>query len=278
MPVPATQHIEDNWSQAHSSKTGRSLGTPLSGQCRDGEDYIDYTDQLFATQKSQTPGHTAGSLNSKGSNSGRLAADPADGKFVGEARNDGKDPFLSSEKHAFSPAVRRTLVDRFGLRTFRPNQLQAVNSALLGKDTFVLMPTGGGKSLCYQLPAAVSGGVTVVISPLLSLIHDQVTKLSGMNISAGHLSGDDYDMQRFIYAQMRGNEPGPTLLYVTPEKISNSTQLLDTLLSLYNRDKLARFVIDEAHCVSQWGHDFRPDYKKLSVLRQKFPKVSVIGS
>ena len=160
-----------------------------------------------------------------------------EGRFLGEARNDGNDPDLCSEKHQFSSEVREVLSKTFGLRTFRPNQLPAINSILLNHDTFVLMPTGGGKSLCYQLPASVMGGVTVVVSPLVSLILDQVTKLNGLGISADHLSGEDYYRQQNIFGKMRSNQPGPTLLYVTPEKLSNSNNLTSVLTSLYNRKK-----------------------------------------
>ena len=93
------------------------------------------------------------------------------------------------------------------------------------------------KSLCYQLPASVKGGVTVVVSPLVSLIQDQVTKLNGLGITADHMSGEDYGRQQTIYSKMRSSQPGPTLLYVTPEKLSNSNKLTDALRSLYNRDK-----------------------------------------
>ena len=133
--------------------------------------------------------------------------------------------------------MREKLKQTFGLRSFRPNQLAAINSILLGHDTFVLMPTGGGKSLCYQLPAVLRGGVTVVVSPLVSLIQDQVTKLTGLGIAADHMSGEDYGRQQRIYSMMRSTTHcGPTLLYVTPEKLSNSGALMSALGSLYKRN------------------------------------------
>uniref|UniRef100_A0A4W4GFF0 RecQ-like DNA helicase BLM n=1 Tax=Electrophorus electricus TaxID=8005 RepID=A0A4W4GFF0_ELEEL len=177
-----------------------------------------------------------------------------------------------------SPEMMKIFHKKFGLHQFRFNQLEAINATLLGEDTFVLMPTGGGKSLCYQLPACVSAGVTVVISPLRSLIVDQVQKLTTLDIPATSLSGDKSDNEAArIYMQLSRKDPIIKLLYATPEKICASGRMVSALQNLYERGLLARFVIDEAHCVSQWGHDFRPDYKRMHELRQKFPSVPIMA-
>jgi hypothetical protein len=192
--------------------------------------------------------------------------------------------FTSSEVTTPSdPGVREKIIrakqvlrDVFGHNAFRPNQERVVIEGFSGRDVFVLMPTGGGKSLCYQLPACVDEGVTVVISPLVSLIQDQVQQLEALDVGVAHLNGEqDYDtVQRPIISELYSNRIRIKLLYVTPEKIASSNTLNNIFESLEKRGMLARFVVDEAHCISQWGHDFRKDYFQLGQLRTKFKSVS----
>lgn len=187
-------------------------------------------------------------------------------------------------KFAWSSEVKRALKDRFRMAGFRHNQLEAINTTLAGKDAFVLMPTGGGKSLCYQLPAVVKSGrthgITIVVSPLLSLMQDQVDHLTYLNIQARSFNGECSTEHRRIVLNTVKDPNGDQyldLLYVTPEMINQSTAFRDALKVLHRNRKLARLVIDEAHCVSQWGHDFRPDYKELGSFRLQFPNVPVMA-
>ncbi|RLN26454.1 hypothetical protein BBJ28_00008908 [Nothophytophthora sp. Chile5] len=181
------------------------------------------------------------------------------------------DPSVNSKMQR----AKRVLRDVFGHNAFRPNQERTVMEAFGGRDVFVLMPTGGGKSLCFQLPACVDDGVTIVISPLVSLIQDQVQQLEALDVGVANLNGDqDYEtVQRPIISELFSNRIRIKMLYVTPEKIASSNMLSNLFESLEKRGLLARFVIDEAHCISQWGHDFRKDYMNLGTLRSKFPSV-----
>lgn len=166
----------------------------------------------------------------------------------------------------------------FNFASFRENQLEAVNATCQGYDTLVLMPTGGGKSICYQLPAIVTDGLSIVVSPLKSLIDDQVTRLRSLRIKTSALMGDTSEAEvNNIFSDLRQPNPEHKLLYVTPEKITASQALISVFSDLYSRGLLARFVIDEAHCVSTWGADFRPDYRKLGRLRELFSGVPIMA-
>lgn len=170
----------------------------------------------------------------------------------------------------------------FGHRSFRPGQKDVIEQAITGRDVFVLMPTGGGKSLCYQLPAWCCPGLAVIISPLLSLIQDQVQSMTKVGVRSVFLSSkQDFETeQKDILDELKHNTTahgGIKLLYLTPEKLSHSNSMMNILRNLYQRGLLSRFVVDEAHCLSDWGHDFRPDYNQLGLLRREFPNTPLMA-
>jgi ATP-dependent DNA helicase RecQ len=155
----------------------------------------------------------------------------------------------------------------YGHQEFRGRQAEIIDHVAGGGDALVLMPTGGGKSICYQIPAMLRDGVGVVISPLIALMQDQVAALKQFGVAAAFLNSSlDLDAMREIERQLR--QGALQLLYVAPERLVNP-RFLELLGSL----KIALFAIDEAHCVSQWGHDFRPEYIQLSILHERFPEV-----
>ena len=162
-----------------------------------------------------------------------------------------------------------TLKRHFGHDDFRPLQEEAVDAILQKRDVLMILPTGGGKSLCYQLPTLMMEGVTVVVSPLLALMHDQVTALRAQGIGAAMLSSmQSFEESREIVGQLHRGEI--RLLYVAPEKLGS-----EFFTGLLSQLKLNFFVIDEAHCVSEWGHEFREDYRKLHQLRERWPDVPI---
>lgn len=157
----------------------------------------------------------------------------------------------------------------WGYETFRPKQLEVVESILAGHDVAVVMPTGGGKSLCYQLPAIVSGRLCVVISPLIALMQDQASQLAQLGIPAAVLnSSQDQDERKEVFRKLHRSEL--KLIYLSPERLAVPS----------TADWLAQcnpgfFAVDEAHCISEWGHEFRPEYRQLQLLRDKFPEAPI---
>ena len=163
----------------------------------------------------------------------------------------------------------------FGHAAFRGAQADIVAHVAAGGDALVLMPTGGGKSLCYQLPSLLREGTALVVSPLIALMQDQVAALRQLGVRAAFLNST-LDSQQ-AHATERALSRGELdLLYVAPERLV-MPRMLDLLADAYGGSKLALFAIDEAHCVSQWGHDFRPEYLQLSVLHERFPRVPRIA-
>ncbi|MFJ4809958.1 DNA helicase RecQ [Streptomyces longwoodensis] len=170
-----------------------------------------------------------------------------------------------------SSEARATLHRVFGYDAFRGEQEAIIDHVVAGGDAVVLMPTGGGKSLCYQIPALVRPGTGIVVSPLIALMQDQVDALRALGVRAGFVnSSQDFDERRVVEAEFLAGELD--LLYLAPERLR-----LDSTLDLLSRGKISVFAIDEAHCVSQWGHDFRPDYLALSLLGERWPDVPRIA-
>ncbi|MFA5371698.1 MAG: DNA helicase RecQ [Sideroxydans sp.] len=167
------------------------------------------------------------------------------------------------------------LRDTFGYPSFRDAQQAIVEHLVAGGDALVLMPTGGGKSLCYQIPALLRAGVGIVVSPLIALMQDQVDALKQLGVSAAFLNSSlSADAAREVSRQLLCGEL--KLLYVAPERLMTEG-FLNLLERLQQESRIAMFAIDEAHCVSQWGHDFRPEYRALTVLHERFPSVPRIA-
>src|SRR2546422_11371769 len=174
---------------------------------------------------------------------------------------------MSSESIQLLPLLKQS----FGFDSFRPLQEEIIRDAVSGRDVFALLPTGGGKSLCFQLPALVRPGLTVVVSPLISLMKDQVDSLRAGGVAATFLNSSlGADEAR---ARLRGLHNGEyRLLYVAPERLMLPGFLVN--LQKWNVNLIA---IDEAHCISEWGHDFRPEYRQLARLRELFPETPVMA-
>jgi ATP-dependent DNA helicase RecQ len=168
-------------------------------------------------------------------------------------------------------STQHILQSTFGYESFRPLQQEIIDQVTNGGDALVLMPTGGGKSLCYQIPSLARPGVGIVISPLIALMQDQVDALKQLGVRAAFLNSTlNFNAAREVEQALRQGELD--LLYVAPERL-----MTEGFLSLLEQAPLALFAIDEAHCVSQWGHDFRPDYIQLSILHERFPQIPRIA-
>jgi ATP-dependent DNA helicase RecQ len=171
----------------------------------------------------------------------------------------------------FDADPRAALKHHFGFDAFRPLQEEIVRDVLAGRDVFALLPTGGGKSLCFQLPAVMGDGLTVVISPLIALMKDQVDGLDAAGVEATYLNSalEPEEVRRRLQGLHAGRY---RLLYLAPERLGLGNVLRD--LAAWN---VVRFAVDEAHCISEWGHDFRPEYRRLAELRRTFPEVPILA-
>ncbi|MDB5557582.1 MAG: recQ, partial [Enterovirga sp.] len=159
----------------------------------------------------------------------------------------------------------------FGFPDFRPGQREIIDAVLAGQDVFAVMPTGSGKSMCYQLPSLVDGGLTVVVSPLIALMRDQVRQMKALGVAAASLNSAEDDESRLdTLARLDGGKLN--LLFVSPERL-----VAGSLASRLRKAGIRRLAIDEAHCVSQWGHDFRPEYRQLARARETLGEVQVIA-
>ena len=165
----------------------------------------------------------------------------------------------------------QVLQDVFGYQAFRDGQKQVIDSVLLGQDSLVIMPTGGGKSLCYQVPALLFSGLTIVISPLISLMKDQVDQIKANGVAAECINSS-MDREDLIRVYNRMNNGQLKMVYISPERIL-SRDFSERLENL----PLSMIAVDEAHCISQWGHDFRREYALLGQLKQRFPHVPVMA-
>ncbi|MEV7677156.1 DNA helicase RecQ [Streptomyces sp. NPDC088341] len=198
------------------------------------------------------------------------ATDPAASPEVDPAPRPGTAARPGAAAEAGSEAL-RVLHRVFGYDSFRGSQQEIIDHVVAGGDALVLMPTGGGKSLCYQIPALVRKGVGVVVSPLIALMQDQVDALRALGVRAGFLnSTQDLDERRLVEAEFLSGELD--LLYLAPERLR-----VESTVRLLERGTISLFAIDEAHCVAQWGHDFRPDYLALSALHERWPDVPRIA-
>jgi ATP-dependent DNA helicase RecQ len=167
------------------------------------------------------------------------------------------------------PQLLDVIARHWGFRELKPLQEEAMHAVLAGRDSLVVLPTGGGKSLCYQAPAVLRGGTTVIVSPLIALMKDQVDSLRACGVAAAQLDSSQTSTERWAY-EMDLRQGAVRLLFVSPERLVQTD-----LYRLLQQIDVRTFAIDEAHCISHWGHDFRPEYRQLSRLREFFPKASV---
>src|SRR3990167_829921 len=178
---------------------------------------------------------------------------------------------LEISQSSTASSLHNILKKYYGFDSFRRPQENIINDVIAGHDLLVLMPTGGGKSLCYQIPAILKKGVGIVVSPLIALMEDQVTALSLIGVRASYYNSSQTSKEaRQVLSKLHNNELD--LLYIAPERL-----ISNNFLERLSEWEISLFAIDEAHCISQWGHDFRPEYAALGVLKETFPEIPIIA-
>ena len=251
---------------------------------RRGADCVDFDMKRYLRSASSLPG--TGNRGEPGSIGGverakrrRFFGGEVDNavKVIANPRNSSHS--RSNNSYVTDDDLKYLLSKFWGYSEFREKQLEAIRATLSNYDCFVVMPTGGGgKSLCYQLPALASIGLTVVISPLLSLMQDQVRSLLKRGVPCACLSSAETEkFKKEVLRELHKRHPVLKLIYVTPEMVAKSNAFSNVLDGLYEDRMVSRFVIDEAHCVSSWGHDFRSSYRELGSLRVRWPLVPIMG-
>lgn len=190
----------------------------------------------------------------------------------------GTNTFKSNQSFPWTKEVHYRLQDVFGIKSFREHQEDVINCTLSRKDCIFVAATGSGKSLVFQLPALVDSGITLVVSPLISLMEDQVTQLDQLGIPSVVLNSSTSkdDFKRATTGMLDQNS-SLKLIYVTPEKLAKSKLLMAQIEKMYAAGRFSRLVIDEVHCCSEWGHDFRKDYKLLHIFKREYPETPILG-
>ncbi|KAL7469780.1 hypothetical protein ACHAXS_010036 [Conticribra weissflogii] len=278
----------------------RSTANPFQDlwSANDGGGYQQHNNQSFASDASSARQGGSGGVNTlekyfvrpqpTSNGTHQLSPQP---NFTNPYKNSSKEKrnnntLDNTKQYPWTNQMMHHLRNTFKIENFRGHQEDIINATLSGQDAFVVMRTGGGKSLTYQLPAVIESQsnmrkVTVVISPLLSLIRDQEEQMndflpgSALSFTSGLEGGQSEHARRWRI--VKDPEGGVALIFVTPEKVSQSGKFKGEMQKLFDQNRLGRFVIDECHCACQWGHDFRPDYTKLGVLKHHFPTIPVLA-
>jgi ATP-dependent DNA helicase Q1 len=277
------QHQEQQQQQLHQMSSSMSMNETLTDpstqltQTQQPAFHNDDDEVDYFRQESHPPASTRTSIAG--------ALPPLDFTQVSSTRR----PRISTkveqqeEEDDLSLSLRQithTLQDTFHIQSFRETQQNVIQATLSGQDCFVIMRTVGGKSLTYQLPAVLElPKVTLVISPLLSLIQDQQDQMNSFlpQSCVSFTSGMGQAMHTQNWQRVRDPNGGVAMVLVTPEKVTKSSKLKSELQKLHQQNRLGRIVIDECHCACQWGHDFRPDYAKLGILKTQFPTVPILA-